>query len=170
MRAASHTFVVPVRLRRSNPGGPLKKITLQLSESVIAQVKRVVESGGTSSASVFVEEAVREKIRERRRAKVYAAYEEAAADPGYLDELSADMAAFDPTLADAGRSWMPRSADPKNPNDEIPHGTLDAYLRDVFLVAINEGFAKLRRSKNGWQEALEERRAWEISNSDDPEE
>jgi hypothetical protein len=70
MRAASHTFVVPVRPRRS-------------------------------SANVLVEDAICEKLRERRRVRVYAAYKEAAQDARYVDELNADMAAFDPTLTDA---------------------------------------------------------------------
>lgn len=104
MRAASHPLVVPVRRRRSSASDPLKKITVQLSESVVAQIKAVVETGEAASTNVFVEDAVREKLRERRRAKVYTAYEEASRDPEYMADLGADMKAFDVTLADGGHA------------------------------------------------------------------
>ena len=104
MHAAPRTLVVPVRRRRSPVGDPLPKMTVQLSESVVAQIKNVVETGEAASANVFVEDAVREKLRERRRAKVYAAYEEAAHDPAYMADLNADMKAFDVTLSDGERS------------------------------------------------------------------
>lgn len=104
MPTASHTLIIPVRRRRSSVGDPLKKMTVQLSESVVAQIKNVVEAGEAASANVFVEDAVREKLRERRRAKVYAAYEKAARDPEYMANVNSDMKAFDVTLSDGSRS------------------------------------------------------------------
>lgn len=104
MPATPHTLIIPVRRRRSTAADPLKKMTVQVSESIIAQIKKVVETGEAASANVFVEDAIRDKLRERRRAKVYAAYEEAARDPRYLADLNADMNAFDATLSDGGRS------------------------------------------------------------------
>lgn len=103
MHAVSRRLIVPVRRRRSLAGDPLKKITLQLSESVVEAIKKAVETGEAPSANVFVEDAVRDRLREQRRAKVYAAYEEAARDPEYMRELNADMKAFDVTLSDGAR-------------------------------------------------------------------
>lgn len=90
----------PVRRRRSSDSDPLKKVTLQLSESVVDAIKAIVERGDAPSQNVFVEEAVRDKLRERRRAKLYAAYEEASNDPAFMRDMNADIDAFDTTLSD----------------------------------------------------------------------
>ncbi len=42
----------------------------------------------------------RAKLRERRRAKIYAAYEEASRDQAFMHDMNADVQAFDATLAD----------------------------------------------------------------------
>lgn len=99
MRAKA-SLAHPVRRRRSPSSDPLRKLTLQLSESVVEAIKAVVKTGEAPSANVFVEDAVRQKLSERRRAKVYAAYEEASRDPEYMRELDGDMSAFDATLSD----------------------------------------------------------------------
>jgi Arc/MetJ-type ribon-helix-helix transcriptional regulator len=105
MRAnASPARINSIRRRRSSSRDPLRKVTLQLSESVAEAIKAVVDAGEAPSASVFVEDAVREKLRERRRAKVYAAYEEASRDPDYMRDVNADIRAFDVTLSDGARS------------------------------------------------------------------
>lgn len=91
---------VPARRRRSSSVDPLKKLTLQLSESIVDAIRKVVSVGEAPSAAVFVENAVRASLRERRRVKVYAAYEQAAADPAFLADMNADSRAFDSTLRD----------------------------------------------------------------------
>ena len=90
----------PVRRRRSSSADPLRKLTLQLSESVVDAIKALVRVGEAPSANVFVEDAVRARLRERRRAKIYAAYEEAAKDPAFMADMNADLQAFDQTLGD----------------------------------------------------------------------
>jgi Arc/MetJ-type ribon-helix-helix transcriptional regulator len=101
MRAkASPNIAAPVRRRRSPSTDPLKKVTLQLSQSVLEAIRTVVETGEAASANVFVEDAVRAKLRERRRAKINAAYEEASRDPAFMHDMNADLQAFDATLAD----------------------------------------------------------------------
>lgn len=89
---ASPPTAISVCRRRSPASDPLRKVTLQLSESVVEAIKAVVEKGDAASANAFVEDAVRDKLRQRRRAKVYAAYEEASRDPEYMRDLSSDMA------------------------------------------------------------------------------
>jgi hypothetical protein len=90
----------PSRRRRSSSSDPLRKLTLQLSESVVNAIKALVSVGAAPSANVFVEDAVRAQLRERRRAKIYAAYEEAVHDPAFMSEMNADLKAFDITLSD----------------------------------------------------------------------
>lgn len=90
----------PIRRRRSSSADPLKKFTVQLSESVVTAIKALVKIGEAASANAFVEDAVRASLRERRRAKIYAAYEEAANDPAFMAEMNADTRAFDNALRD----------------------------------------------------------------------
>ena len=100
MQSISSEIPVAPRRRRSSASDPLKKVTFQLSESVVDAIKTVVEAGEVSSANVFVEAAVRASLRERRRARIYAAYEEAARDPVFMNEMKSELAGFDSTLAD----------------------------------------------------------------------
>ncbi len=91
----SSGLVIPVRRRRASSNDPLRKVTLQLSESVVAAIKLAAETGESPSANVFVEEAVRERLRECRRARINAAYKEAASDPDYMKAINSDMEAFE---------------------------------------------------------------------------
>ncbi len=104
MHATAAPAVIAGRRRRSPSSDPLKKVTFQLSESIIESIRVLVEKRESASANAFVEEAIRDKLRERRRAKLYAAYEEASRDPAYMHDLKSDMTAFDPTLSDASIS------------------------------------------------------------------
>lgn len=100
MRAATHQLTAPTRRRRTASDAPLRKYTVKMSGWVIDGIKNVVDAGEAPSASAFIEEAVRDKLRERRRAKLYAAYEEAANDPAFCADVEAEMKAFDVTLSD----------------------------------------------------------------------
>jgi Arc/MetJ-type ribon-helix-helix transcriptional regulator len=99
-----HTTAAPPaitrRRRRASSNDPLTKVTLQLSESVIESIRALIEKGEAPSASAFVEEAIRDKLRERRRVRLYEAYEEASRDPAYMREMKSDTQAFDSTLSD----------------------------------------------------------------------
>lgn len=98
-KTSAHT-AVPARRRRSSASDPLRKMTLQLSKSVVEAIKAVVQTGDAPSANVFVEDAVRAELHARRRAKIYAAYEEASRDPQFMRDMNADRDAFDSTLTD----------------------------------------------------------------------
>lgn len=91
---------VGTRRRRSSTREPLKKISVQISESLYDAMKSLVSAGEVASANVFVEEAVRARLRERRKAKIYAAYEQAARDPIFMRDMNADLDAFDVTMSD----------------------------------------------------------------------
>ena len=86
--------------RRSAAADPLKKVTFQMHASTLDAVREAVERGGYASQSGFVEEAVVARLRELRRTRVYAGYEEAARDPGFMAEQREITEAFDAALLD----------------------------------------------------------------------
>jgi Arc/MetJ-type ribon-helix-helix transcriptional regulator len=86
--------------RRSAKEDPLKKITLQMSESVVSQIKSLVKKGEAPSANVLVETAVRIMLGERRRAEVYAAYKAAAKDPAFMADMDDITETFDIAVGD----------------------------------------------------------------------
>jgi hypothetical protein len=86
--------------RRSPAGDPLRKSTFQLHTSTIEAVKQAVERGMAPSQNEFIEEAVVARLRELRRAKVYAAYQEAARDPAFVADMDETAADFDAALLD----------------------------------------------------------------------
>jgi hypothetical protein len=100
MHTPSADMIGTRRRRRSSASEPLRKISLQISESVYEAVRSLVTAGEAASTNVFFEEAVRARLRERRKAKVYAAYAQAARDPAFMRDMNADLEAFDVTLSD----------------------------------------------------------------------
>ena len=98
-----------VRARRRSSGrDPLKKTTVQMHTSTLDAVRHAVESGAAASQNQFVEDAVIEKLRELRRARVYAAYEEAARDEAFMADMRETTAAFDVALLDGLSADSPR--------------------------------------------------------------
>jgi Arc/MetJ-type ribon-helix-helix transcriptional regulator len=96
-------FTQPPRVaarRRRGASHKLRKATFQVHEDVLQAVRLLVEEGETPSANAFVEEALRLKLREVRRAKLYAAYHEASLDPEFLADMEATTRAFDATAGD----------------------------------------------------------------------
>jgi len=91
---------LPSRRRRAATAEPLEKMSFQLRASVAEAIRAVVKAGEAPSANVFVEEAVKERLRERRRERVYAAYAEAALDPVFMAEMAETTRVFDVTIGD----------------------------------------------------------------------
>jgi hypothetical protein len=91
------------RLRRRSQGEPLKKATYQLRASVVEAIRAAVEAGEAPSANALGERAVEEHLRERRRARVYAAYAEAAGDPAFVEGMESTDRAFDTATGDGLR-------------------------------------------------------------------
>jgi Arc/MetJ-type ribon-helix-helix transcriptional regulator len=75
-------------------------VSYQLRESVAESVRAAVEIGAAPSANAFVEEAIIRQLKELRRERLYAAYQEAANDPEYAAEMAELTAEFDCTVAD----------------------------------------------------------------------
>ena len=91
------------RRRRTANSEPLLKMSFQLHTSVAEAIRAVVNAGEAPSANVFVEEAVKLALRERRRERVYAAYAEAAQDETFMAEMVETERAFRSTLADGAQ-------------------------------------------------------------------
>jgi Arc/MetJ-type ribon-helix-helix transcriptional regulator len=75
-------------------------MSFQLHASIAEAIRAVVRAGDAPSANAFVEAAVREALRERRREKVYAAYAKAAQDPEFMAEMLDTDRVFDVTVSD----------------------------------------------------------------------
>jgi Arc/MetJ-type ribon-helix-helix transcriptional regulator len=88
------------RKRRSRQAEPLRKVSYQLRESIAESVRAAVESGAAASANAFVEDAIIERLKELRRERLYAAYQEAANDPEYAAEMAELTQEFDCAVAD----------------------------------------------------------------------
>lgn len=91
------------RRRRTASTEPLQKMSFQLHSSVAEAIRGVVNAGEAPSANVFVEEAVKLALRERRRERVYAAYAEAAQDKMFMAEMIEAEQAFRSTMSDGAQ-------------------------------------------------------------------
>jgi Arc/MetJ-type ribon-helix-helix transcriptional regulator len=91
------------RFRRARQAERLRKVSYQLRESVAQSVRAAVEAGAAPSANAFVEEAILRQLKELRRERLYAAYQEAANDPEYVAEMAELTAEFDFAVADGLR-------------------------------------------------------------------
>lgn len=86
--------------RRRRTNRTLHKTTVHLEDSLLQAMKQAIEEGAAPNASAFVEDAIRMKLREVRRERLYAAYAEAAQDPGFLAEMESTTRAFEGTVDD----------------------------------------------------------------------
>ena len=91
------------RRRRTSSANALQKMSFQLHASVAEAIRAAVRTGEAPSANVFVEEAVKERLRQRRRERVYASYAAAALDPSFRAEVADLERAFDVTVGDGAR-------------------------------------------------------------------
>ena len=74
------------RRRRGSADDPLTKVTFQIHESVMDQVRAAVDRGAAPSLNAFMERAADDLLRELRRVEVYEAYTfEVKIPPGVLD-------------------------------------------------------------------------------------
>lgn len=86
--------------RRFRSTDPVRKVSYQLRASVADGIRAAVEAGAAASANAFVEDAIVERLKELRRERLFAAYEEAASDPEYVAEMAELERDFDVAVAD----------------------------------------------------------------------
>ncbi len=72
----------------------------QVRESVVDAVKEAVEGGAAESQNAFVEDALLRRLKALRREKIYSAYEEAARDPVFMEDMRSISDAFAGTARD----------------------------------------------------------------------
>ena len=89
-----------VVVRRRHSQVPREKTSLSLRADVLAAAKAVVLSGEAENLSAFVELAVQEKLRRTKRDALYAAYEAAARDDQFRQNMAEVMRDFAVTDSD----------------------------------------------------------------------
>ncbi len=80
-----------------------KKATFSLHVDVLAALDRVIAQGAAPSKNALVEQALVRELRELRRQVRRAAWEEAARDPLFLEDLEKTEAAFRSADAETAR-------------------------------------------------------------------
>lgn len=91
--------VAPI-IRRRNRGGALEKKMFSLHAHVIRALKSAVDEGLAPNLSALVEEAVIEKLRRSKRARLHDAYAEAAQDPAFMAVMEQVATAYSATAID----------------------------------------------------------------------
>lgn len=76
------------------PRRPKRKVTYSLPEELVDTIAEVVRDGAAPSYSAFVEEALREGVRNARERALARAFSDAAEDPGFLTDVDETMRAF----------------------------------------------------------------------------
>jgi hypothetical protein len=66
---------------------PVKKVTLVLKEALLSEVKEIVAAEGLRSVSTFVEEAIADLVRRRRREQLRRAFHDASKDHLFLADV-----------------------------------------------------------------------------------
>ncbi len=77
-----------------------KKVGWQVRESVADAVREAVANGAAESQNAFVEDALLRHLKALRRGKIYSAYEEAAQDPIFMEDMRNTSEAFSGTERD----------------------------------------------------------------------
>lgn len=89
-----------LRRRGRGAGDRPKKVGWQVRRSIAEAVKEAVERGAAESQNAFVEDALLRRLKELRREKIYAAYQEAARDPVFMEDMRSTGEAFSVTTSD----------------------------------------------------------------------
>jgi Arc/MetJ family transcription regulator len=74
--------------RRKREDSRREKTSISLSAEVLAAAKKIVDAGEAENLSALVESALREKVRQTKRAALYAAYSEAARNDAFMREMN----------------------------------------------------------------------------------
>lgn len=68
--------------------GAVKKATFVLEEALLIEVKEIVKAEGTRSVNAFVEEAISDLVKRRRREQLRRALHEASKDRLFLADVA----------------------------------------------------------------------------------
>ena len=79
---------------------PRQKTGYQLRRSIVLAVRDAVQEGAAESQNAFVERALIRELQELRKKALTAAYEQAALDPVFMEDMCAVDAAWDVTSGD----------------------------------------------------------------------
>jgi hypothetical protein len=82
------------------PADRPKKVGWQVRQSIADAVKEAVENGAAASQNAFVEDALLRRLKALRREKIYSAYEEAAQDPVFMEDMRSVSEAYSGTERD----------------------------------------------------------------------
>lgn len=77
-----------------------RKTTFRLPADVLDAIRDLVDQNEVESQTAFVEQALRRELAERRRIRLRGAYEEAAADPEFMNETRTSARELDGTVGD----------------------------------------------------------------------
>lgn len=78
----------------------MTRTSLTLHTDVLDAIDAAVADGQALNVSAFIEAAVQEKLTRLTGARLYAAYDAAAHDPGFASDMAAVNEAFAATSAD----------------------------------------------------------------------
>ncbi len=73
---------------------PKRKVTYSLPEELVDSITEVVRDGAAPSYSAFVEEALKEGVRNARERALAQAFNEAGEDSSFLADVDETMRAF----------------------------------------------------------------------------
>ena len=100
-RLKTKTRVKPsVKRIGGGAGDRPKKVGWQVRQSVAEAVKDAVENGAAESQNAFVEDALLRRLKALRREKIYSAYEKAAKDPIFMEDMRGVAEAFSGAVRD----------------------------------------------------------------------
>lgn len=92
---AAFSGLLTVPRRRRSADTPMERATVTLRADVLAAAKAL-----SGNLSAFVEEAVEEKLRRSRREALYAAYDAAASNRAFMEDMHSVSEAFASTDSD----------------------------------------------------------------------
>lgn len=77
-----------------------RKVTYQIEDRILDQVREAVEGGAAPNMSEFVQSALASHVQEIRKARVQASLQQAAVDPMVHEDIREIDQGFDPTVSE----------------------------------------------------------------------
>jgi len=100
MRSATVIDPLPATRRRRPGKAPREKTSLSIRADVLDAAREIVRAGEAENLSALVEVALEEKLMRSRRAALYEAYEVAAQDADFMNDMRAVSKQFESMVID----------------------------------------------------------------------